>query len=200
MIDLYRGGFGDRCEPLVESIKRWPWSAGPAGWNALPHITRLLAAARKAGMPVIHSTMRSSSDGLRGWMEVLHPEGKLAHSSQSAADQQAAREIVAEAAPIDGEAVIQKAAPSAFWGTPLAAHLQDLKIDSLFVAGMATSGCVRATVVDGAANRLRMFVVEECVFDRFESSHALSLFDIHQKYGAVVPLEHALSYLNSSTK
>ena len=46
LIDLYRSVFGDKPEPLMEAIKTWPGSCGMAGWNALPHIQKLLAAAR----------------------------------------------------------------------------------------------------------------------------------------------------------
>jgi nicotinamidase-related amidase len=65
---------------------------------------------------------------------------------------------------------------------------------------MATSGCVRATVIDGATNRYRMVVVEPCVFDRIEASHAMSLFDIDQKYGDVVGLDVALSLFEENSR
>ena len=193
MIDLYRGAFGDRPQPLAEAMREWPWSCGPQGRAALPHIARLLAEARRTGLPVVHSTMRQSDDGVMGWMEFLHG-GAGALGRRDAA---LAREIVPEARPLAGEAVVEKSAPSAFWGTPLVAHLRQLEVDTVIVAGMATSGCVRASVIDGVANRLRMIVVEECVFDRVEASHALSLFDIEQKYGDVLPLAGVLNWIGS---
>ena len=57
LVDLYRAVFGDKPEPLLEAIKTWPSSCGMAGWNALPHIQRLLEASRAAQIPVIHITM-----------------------------------------------------------------------------------------------------------------------------------------------
>jgi nicotinamidase-related amidase len=104
-------------------------------------------------------------------------------------------EIMEQVAPIAGEAVLRKTAPSAFWGTPLVAHLNQLRVDTLLVAGETTSGCVRASVVDGCSYRYKMIVVEECVFDRHEACHAINLFDMHQKYADVVSLEAALDYL-----
>src|SRR5262249_58452858 len=56
LIDLYRWVFGDKPEPVVEAIKKWPGSCGLAGWNALPYIQKLLAKAREVGIPVIHVT------------------------------------------------------------------------------------------------------------------------------------------------
>ena len=58
-------------------------------------------------------------------------------------------EIVPEVAPLDNEVVIRKLAPSAFWGTPLVSFLRSEHVDTLLVCGESTSGCVRATVMDG---------------------------------------------------
>src|SRR5688500_19121207 len=66
LIDLYRWVFGDKPEVVTEAIKTWPGSCGLAGWNALPHIQKLLAKARGVGIPVIHVT---GMDGVavEGW-------------------------------------------------------------------------------------------------------------------------------------
>jgi nicotinamidase-related amidase len=104
-------------------------------------------------------------------------------------------DIIDEVAPLPGEAVLRKSSPSAFWGTPLAGHLTYLGVDTILTCGESTSGCVRASVVDGCTHRYRMIVAEECVFDRHEATHAINLFDMHQKYADVVPLANILDYL-----
>ena len=91
--------------------------------------------------------------------------------------------------------MLYKTAPSAFWGTPLTGHLTRLGIDTLITCGESTSGCVRASVVDGCTNRYRMIVVEECVFDRHQATHAINLFDMHQKYADVMSLADVLEWL-----
>jgi hypothetical protein len=40
-----------------------------------------------------------------------------------------------------------------------------------------------------------MVVVEECVFDRHEASHAINLFDMNQKYADVLPLAEVLEWM-----
>ena len=104
-------------------------------------------------------------------------------------------DIVDEFAPIDGEAVLRKSSPSAFWGTPLMGHLNYLGVDTIITCGESTSGCVRASVVDGCTYRYRMIVVEECVFDRHEATHAINLFDMDQKYADVLSLADVLEWL-----
>jgi maleamate amidohydrolase len=199
LVDLYRAVFGDKPEPLLEAIKTWPSSCGMAGWNALPHIQRLLGAARSAGIPVVHITMLSDS-GMVGWFDAAHrdaPQRTAASADAAVLDRKRrSAEIVDEVKPEPGEVVLRKTAPSAFWGTPLAAHLNFHKIDTLIVCGEATSGCVRASVVDAASFRYRVQVVEECVFDRHEATHAMNLFDLHQKYADVIPLAVALRRLD----
>ena len=104
-------------------------------------------------------------------------------------------EIIGEVAPIAGEVVLRKTAPSCFFGTPLAALLIREGVDTLIVVGESTSGCVRATVVDGKAYRFKILVPEECVFDRHEAPHAINLFDLDQKYAKVLPVGEVLHYL-----
>jgi nicotinamidase-related amidase len=191
LVDLYRWVFGDAPEPLLEAIKTWPGSCGLAGWQALPHIQRLLAECRALEVPVVHLT---GLEGMPGWRDV-NPRG--GGSSDPVAPERRRRryEIIDEVAPIDGEVVLRKTAPSAFWGTPLAGHLTALRADTIVVAGEATSGCVRATVVDAKSHRLKVIVPEECVFDRDEATHAINLYDMEEKYADVISLDETLTYL-----
>lgn len=234
LVDLYRWVFGDRPEPLLEAVKRWPGSCGPVAWQTLPRIQQVLAAARQAGIPVLHVTgLDEASSGVPGWNEAIHggagratrgsrpapaspdsPDGLAAQTaagargaagtaiqaapeSEAAARQRRRYDILDEVAPIAGEVVLRKTAPSAFWGTPLIGQLVHLGVDTLIVAGESTSGCVRATVVDAASHRLRVIVVEEAVFDRHEAAHAINLFDMHQKYADVLPLADVLAHLRT---
>jgi nicotinamidase-related amidase len=196
LIDLYRWVFGDKPEPILEAIKNWPSSCGMAGWNALPAIQKLLSVAREAGIPVIHTTGLDEG-GIESWA-ALRQGGKATPASGEAMERYRRRyHIIDEVEPLPGEAVIRKSSPSAFWGTPLAGHLNFLGVDTLLTCGESTSGCVRASVVDGCTYRYRMMVVEECVFDRHEASHAVNLFDMNQKYADVVSLADALDYLKA---
>lgn len=195
LIDLYRWVFGDKPEPILEAMKQWPGSCGLEAWDALPHIQKLLATSREMGIPIIHTT------GLDG-------AGVASRSPQRESDLQANRDpeahdrlrrrydIIDEVEPLPGETVLRKASPSAFWGTPLIGHLNALHVDTIITCGESTSGCVRASVVDGCTYRFRMVVVEECVFDRHQATHAMNLFDMNQKYADVLPLQEVLEYLD----
>ncbi len=191
-LDNYRGAVGDRPEPLLDAIRTWPNSTGLEGWAALGRIAELLAAARAAGVPVIHvAGMAEEESGVGRWRR----HGRNPPQSDGDTRYRRRYDIVEQAAPLPGEVVLRKTAPSAFFGTPLAAHLLGQRIDTLIVCGETVSGCVRATVVDGCSYRLHMIVVEECVYDRHEAARAINLFDIDQKYGDVVSLRAVLDWI-----
>ncbi len=194
LIDLYRWVYGDKPEPLLEAIQTWPGSCGLAAWQAIPPIQTLLQAARETKIPIVHMTGLDQS-GIEGWSARREPAQSVALSPEARDRRQRRWNIIDEVAPMPGEAVLRKSSPSAFWGTPLAGHLTYLGVDTIITCGESTSGCVRASVVDGCTNRYRMIVVEECVFDRHEATHAINLFDMNQKYADVLPLADVLDYL-----
>jgi maleamate amidohydrolase len=193
MVDLYRWVFGDEPQPLLESIRSWPGSCGLVAWEAIPHIQRLLGEARSLDIPVVHLT---GLEGMPGWRD-FNPRGGGSADPVDPDHRRRRYEIIDEVAPIEGEVVLRKTAPSAFWGTPLAGLLTSLRADTVIVSGESTSGCVRATVVDAKSHRLKVIVPEECVFDRDEASHAINLYDMEEKYADVLPLEETLAYLRS---
>lgn len=191
LVDLYRWVFGDKPQTVAEAIDTWPGSCGMNGWNALPAIQQLLAEARSLGVPVVHLT---GGTAMPGWRDA-NPRGTGSDDPAMAERRRRRYEIVDEVAPIKGEVVLEKVAPSGFWGTPLVGHLNALRADTVVVAGESTSGCIRATVVDAKSYRYKVIVPEECVFDRDEAPHAINLFDLNEKYADVIPLAETVAYL-----
>ena len=190
VIDDYYSVLGLERQPFFESIQKWPGSTGLEGWTAIDKTVELLRAARGNGIQVIYV------HGMEGFV----PWGRRAKrerlSNLTPEERAKANEIVDEVAPLPGDLVLQKAAASAFHGTPLVFHLNYHGIDTVIACGETTSGCVRASVVDGATYRYDMGVVEECCFDRTEASHYINLFDMHQKYADVITLPEAVTYFD----
>jgi len=98
------------------------------------------------------------------------------------------------------EAIVVKKYASSFFGTDLVARLNSRRIDTLIITGCTTSGCVRATAVDAVQYGFVPVVVREAVGDRSQAAHEQSLFDLEQKYGDVVSLDEATSYLETRKK
>ena len=200
LVDLYRWAFGDVRQPLHEATRTWPGSCGEAAWDALPHLQRLLGAARASALPIVHVTgLPPAESGVSNWTDAALG-GESVYPTSGPPDEAKQRRrfaIIDELAPQPGEALIRKNAPSAFFGTLLLAHLHGLGVDGLILAGESTSGCVRATCVDARSFRFKVTVAEECVFDRHEAAHAINLFDMNQKYADVLPVDDVLAYVRA---
>jgi maleamate amidohydrolase len=98
-----------------------------------------------------------------------------------------------------GDELLEKHWASAFAGTDLDARLKRDGVDSLVVTGLTTSGCVRATVVDGLQHDYRVVVPREAVGDRNAEAHRANLFDMHAKYADVLALEQVIGLLPCSS-
>jgi nicotinamidase-related amidase len=190
IIDVQYRTVGTVRKPFWEAIEEFPTSCGEVGWAAIDHIVPLLAAARARGLPVLypHVALKKAYDG-----------GRLAEKIPAIMNiPEKGYEFVAEVAPDEGDILLPKKHPSAFFATALASHLIDLKVDTLIVTGCTTSGCVRGTVVDAFAYNFRVVVPEECVYDRSAVSHAVNLFDMASKYADVMPLAGMLAQIEDA--
>lgn len=194
IIDAYYEALGLDREPLEESVRRWPMSCGLAGWEAIDRTAGVLNEAREQQLPIIFT--RNIEGFPSPW--VRWNDTRRTDLTHLTGEERALRnQIVEELAPRDGELIIEKAAASAFSGTPLLFHLTYLGVDTVIVCGETTSGCVRASVVDGCTARFRMLIVGDCCFDRIEASHEINLFDMHMKYGDVIDAAGAVEYIRS---
>ena len=154
----------------------------------------LLEAARASSAPVLVTTIAyEPGDNSRlAWLRKAPGLAVLAAGSELV-------EIDPRIAPRAGEPVLVKKGASAFFGTDLTERLRALGVDTLVVCGATTSGCVRASVVDAVQNDFPTLVVREAVGDRAREPHDANLFDIAAKYGDVISLADAATYLSATT-
>ncbi|MEK9685341.1 MAG: isochorismatase family protein [Rhodospirillaceae bacterium] len=201
IIDVSYNFCGDKREPILESIKRFHNSCGEDAWNSLPHIKSLRDKCHDKGIPVIYTTGIVRDDGWDkgswAWKSSRTNEDVNNGAPNERDSNRDGNDIMDEIAPGPRDIVIRKLKPSAFFGTPLMAFLNDLGADSLIVTGTTTSGCVRASVLDAFSNNLRCTIVEEACFDRSQASHAVNLCDMHAKYADVVSINEVLPRLEA---
>lgn len=186
-IDLYELAYQGGPHPVSEVSKTYPSSCGENAWNAIAPTQRLFGAARAAGIPVFYSTSDTRPES--------SPASVVATKRRGIPVDPAVYAIRPEFAPQPGDVVITKMRASAFFGTSLTAHLTQLGIQSLIVCGESTSGCVRASVVEGYSHGYHVTVVEECCFDRSPLSHKVNLFDMHHKYADVMGIDEVEAHL-----
>ena len=180
--------------PITEQQKDWPAGGGERAWAAVRVIDRVLPAARAREVPVIY-TRNLQKKTIR--FDMVSAKAGWDHSRTIEGDP--GTEIVDAVAPHDDELVIDKAYASAFWGTPLLTYLVQLRADSVLVAGVSTSGCVRATAVDAITRGFRTAVIWDAVADRVQISHKASLLDLWMKYTDLMSGDEAATYLDGVT-
>lgn len=98
------------------------------------------------------------------------------------------------------EPIIKKHGPSGFFGTDLATQLHDKGADCLVVVGLTTSGCVRATCVDGLQHNFPVFVPIEACGDRDLAAQKANLYDLDSKYAQVLSVDSLLIQLSAKQK
>lgn len=172
-----------------------PLFGGSGCQTALDNAARLAPAARAAGIPVIHTEVKYQPGGADGGAFYAKVPA-LSCFDAGAETQKLAPPLTLEPTDI----LISKQYPSGFFGTSLAATLQWLKVDTLLLAGVTTSGCVRATCIDSISHGFITLVVKDAVGDRAEEPHRANLFDMSAKYADLLNTEEAISYFNTTQK
>ncbi|WP_067820959.1 cysteine hydrolase family protein [Nocardia inohanensis] len=167
VIDMQRdfllpGGFGESLGNDVSLLRA-----------VIEPLARLMAAARAAGMPVIHTReghLPDLSDCppaklLRG--NPAQRIGDIGRFGRILVRGEYGHDIIDELAPVAGEIVIDKPGKGAFYATGLAGVLERNGIRSLLVTGVTTEVCVHTTVREANDRGYECLVVSDCVGSYF---------------------------------
>lgn len=190
-----RIGFGKRPALLiVDFINAYVTEGAPLFApdvvTAVDETIPLLSLAREKGIPVLYTKVLYNKNYRDGGIFIQKvPVLKTMVEGEPLA------EIVPQLTPVESDIIIVKQYASAFFGTSLAATLTSLGADTILLTGCSTSGCIRASAVDGMQYGFRVIVPRECVADRHPGPHEANLFDINSKYGDVVSKGEVMEYL-----
>ena len=183
IIDMQRdflepGGFGAALGNDVSRLR-----------SAVAPCQAVLAAARRLGMPVIHTREGHRPDlsdapphkvlrgdpalriGARGPMGRILVRGEPGH------------DIIPELYPLKDEPVIDKPGKGAFYQTDLELMLRNRGVDTLFVCGVTTEVCVNTTVREANDRGFRCIVLADCCGSYFPEFHAAGLAMIKAQGG-----------------
>lgn len=177
IIDVQYRTVGTTPLPFLEAIKEFPTSCGEVAWQAVGNIKILVEEFRRRGWPILYPHVAP---------KIRNEGGRLADKVPGIMNIPAhGYDFVKEVEPREGDILIPKKHPSAFFATALTSHLIDLQADTLIVTGCSTSGCVRSSVVDAFSLNFKVLVPQDAVYDRSRVSHAVNLFDMAEKYADV---------------
>jgi maleamate amidohydrolase len=190
-----RLGFGERPAVIVVDVcEAYLDPTSPlyaAVEDVVEAVGRVVDAARLAAIPVIFTRVVYQPGGADGGIFYRKvPSLKIFEAGSPAG------EFPDRVRPRDGDVVVLKQYPSAFFGTSLAATLTAKAVDTTIITGLTTSGCVRATALDAMQSGFIPIVVRDAVGDRDERPHEASLFDLDNKYADVVDIDEVLRFLS----
>lgn len=172
-----------------------PLYGGEGCKAALTHAKILLNQARASKTPVIFTEVRYSKGGADGGVFFRKaPPLKVLEWGNPLGD------LTPDLARNPAEIMVTKQYPSAFFGTSLAATLTSMRVDTVLLSGLTTSGCVRATCVDAMSNGFVTLVVGDACGDRADGPHQSNLFDMSAKYADLITTTEAATYLNSTQR
>lgn len=176
---------------LINAFTDPDTSLGSDVTGVLEQTDRLLTAFREHDLPRYFTTVAfEDSYGDAGrFIEKVPALRELRLGTEAV-------EVDDRIAPVNNERVILKKYASAFFGTDLQTELTTHRVDTLVLAGVTTSGCIRATAVDSLQHGYRTIVPADAVGDRAEGPHQANLFDINAKYGDVVATDDVLEHLS----
>ena len=196
MTDLQRHSLGLGKRPaliLVDVINGFIDPVCPLGSESDSVVSAcksLLEVFRRRQLPVFFTTVVYHDDSQARVfrqrvpaLNVLQPESEWV-------------KVDPRVAPGDGETVIEKQWASGFFDTDLKQRLIEAGADSIVIGGLTTSGCVRATAVDGLQNDYRVVIAKEATGDRNLAAHESNLFDLQAKYVDVMALEDVVENIS----
>jgi len=202
MVDNYKGvfdnrvGFGKRpAMLLIDFVEAYFDKSCPLYANVeenLESALRIREQARSAGVPIIYTNVVYHED--MSDAGVFYKKVKVLENMKRGSPMGAWPKGLETA---DGELVISKQYPSAFFGTSLASTLASKQIDSVIITGLTTSGCIRASCVDACSHGFIPIIVADACGDRDEAPHQANLFDMNAKYGDVVSESEIKDYLKT---
>jgi biuret amidohydrolase len=183
IIDMQRdflepGGFGEALGNDVSRLK-----------SAVPPCRAVLAAARSAGLTVIHTReghrpdlsdappLKVDRGDPRFRIGAPGPMGRILVRGEPGHD------IIPELYPASGETVIDKPGKGAFYATELSDVLKRRNIETLFVCGVTTEVCVNTTVREANDRGYRCIVIGDCCASYFPEFHAAGLAMIKAQGG-----------------
>lgn len=198
IIDMQRdfletGGFGEMLGNDVAQLR-----------GTIEPNRRLLAAWRRAGLPVIHTREghlpdlsdlpQSKTTRGRGKMTIgdRGPMGRILIRGEAGHD------IIPELYPTLNELIIDKPGKGAFYATPLAAELEARGIKQLVVTGVTTEVCVNTTVREANDRGYECLVLSDCVGSYFPEFQEMGLKMIKAQggiFGWVGDSSHVLAAL-----
>lgn len=193
-------GFGDRIAILVVDFQlgftnpKYASGRSEHVHSAVSETAKLLTVARKHDLPVANCNVAwNGPEDMGHWKVTSLYDGSFFKGHEST-------KIDNRVYNPTYDFCFTKSAPSIFFQTPLMLFLTKQRVDTVIVTGCTTSGCVRASIVDGFSYGFRVIIPEECCGDQEEQAHKDTLRDVGRRYADVLSLNEVTNHIEAKSK
>lgn len=188
----------DKTALVVMDVQHRNLRHFPDDVDFLPRLAHVLVSARNAEVPVIHVVVRFRPG---------HPEINPRNLSfvrnpnvEGLIDGDADAEIHPDVAPCEGDVVVVKHRVSAFSGTDLEIVLRSLGVETLVLAGIATSGAVLSKLRQAADMDYHLTVLSDLCLDTDPEVHRVLIEKVFRKQARVISAGEWVSGLATKAK
>ena len=177
----HKGSLGRAAVLALDLISDFDFPDGAAVRRALAPrvkpIRQLLDAARRQRVPVIYV-----NDNIGPWRS--DAPGLIEHCR---APNYPGAALVEALMPLPGDSIVLKPRHSAFYGTALEALLEDMRIDTLVIAGISAESCVWMTACDAHTRAFTLVIPADTMAGASAPALRRTLASLVDVLGARVP-------------
>ncbi|MEA2037163.1 MAG: isochorismatase family cysteine hydrolase [Nanoarchaeota archaeon] len=142
--------------------------------DVVDNIKKVLEEFRANKLPIFHVVRVHKEDGSD--VEITRKE--VFSKTPFGVEGAKGAEIIDELKPNEGEVVVKKTRMSAFFNTDLETKLKSMNVNEVFVVGIQTPNCIRATAFDSVAYDYETYLVDDAVAAQNEEIHNVNVMDM----------------------
>ena len=187
-------GFGEKPGIVVVDYQlgftdaQYPLGGAPLILRGVENTARLLAVARRCGVPVANCNTAYMNDREMPYWKVKAVRETFLHGHPST-------ELDPRIFDPGYDLRICKTGASIFFDTTVASYFAKERVDTVIVTGCVTSGCIRATTIDSFSHRFRTIVPEDAVGDHDEGPHRDNLRDVGRRYADISDVDTCIAHI-----
>jgi nicotinamidase-related amidase len=162
--------------------------------SVIPAQQRLLAAAREAGVMVVHVQHTTKADHASDSGPWLDARTRATYSVEDICLEGTwGQQVIEELAPAEGEQTVQKYRYSGFPGTSLDLQLRSAGMRTVVCAGVSTNVCVESTAREAFSLDYYVVVAGDACASWSRPLHDSALENVEHRYGRVADVEDIAS-------